>query len=190
MKKLFLVSLLAIAFNVSFGQSLIEISPENAPSIIESMFPDGKYKQFEIITEVPGKSKNEIYLGLKSWYAKTFNNPKEVIQSDVPGEIIQGVGKTIRDSYIYDFEITTMIKDGKYKTSITPRKITSVTGKTQIQFPPLEKCYADWKEKKAGVFSTTGAMSNKVFVMVDLVYGTHKGFVDGINKEVNSYASF
>jgi hypothetical protein len=190
MKNLFLVSLLAVTFNVSFGQSLIEISPENASSIIESMFPDGKYKQFEIITEVPGKTKNEIYLGLKSWYAKTFNNPKEVIQSDIPGEIVQGVGKIISGFYVYDFEMTTVIKDGKYKTSITPRKISMMVGKSLMPYPPLEKCYLDWKEKKAGVFSTTGAMSNKVFVMVDLVYGTHKGFVNGINKEVNSYASF
>lgn len=190
MKKVLFVALLATVSLTSFGQDLIPINPENAPSIIESMFPDGKYKQFEIITEAPGKSKNEIYLGLKSWYAKTFNNPKEVIQSDIAGEIVQGVGKVVSGDYIYDFEITTMIKEGKYKTTINPRKITVVVGKTSMPYPPLEKCYSDWKDNKAGFFSTTGAMSTKVFIMVDLVYGTHKNFVNGIMREVNNYASF
>ncbi len=189
MKKLFMVSLLALVANFSFGQ-LLDVSKENVPAILESMFPDGKYKTFEIVTDAPGKSKNEIYLGIKSWYAKTFNNPKEVIQSDIAGEIVQGVGRTSGGPYLYDFEITTVIKDGKYKTTINPRKITTVAGKTSMPYPPLEKCYSDWKENKAGFFSTTGSMDNKVFVMIDLVYSTHARFVTEIKKEVEAYASF
>ena len=179
--KQFTILLAFIATSLfSFGQ--------DKSVIIEKMFSNGEYVPYESVVEVPGKTKTEIYSAIKMWYGKTFKGAKEVIQSDVPGEVIVGVGNETKEGDTYWFEITTLIKDGKFKTTVNCRKI--VVSQYSILLPPLNVFYSDWKEKKAGFFSKTGAMSNKEFVMVDLVYNTNESIVKGVIKEVQNYNSF
>lgn len=159
---------------------------QDKSATIEKMFTNGTYVPYETVIEVPGKNKTEIYTAIKLWYGKTFNNAKEVIQSDVPGEVIVAVGNSSVAGATYWYEITTLIKDGKFKTTVNCRKILIAN----ILLPSLDTYYSDWKEKKAGFFSRTGAMSNKELIMVDVVYNTNDGLVKGMNKEVQNYNSF
>jgi hypothetical protein len=161
-------------------------SEKSNREIIEGMFENGKYKEFSKVVECPNKSKSEIYTALKLWYGKTFNSAKEVIQSDVPGEIIVGVGNSSVAGSTYWYEITTLIKDGKFKTTIGCRKILV----SNILLPSLETYYLEWKEKKIGFFTKTGSMSNKELIMVDIVHKTNEGIVKGMTNEVESYNSF
>ena len=166
----------------------VSVFAQDKSVIIEKMFSTGVYVPYEAVVEVPGKTKTEIYSAIKMWYGKTFKGAKDVIQSDVAGEGIVGVGNEVKDGDTYWFEITTLIKDGKFKTTVNCRKI--VVSQYNILLPSLDVFYSDWKEKKAGFFSKTGAMSNKEFVMVDLVYNTNESIVKGMSKEVQNYNSF
>ena len=180
MKQLFI-----LAFTLT--TSLISFSQDNSV-IIEKMFNNGQYNPYENIVEVSGKNKNEIYSAIKMWYGKTFKSAKNVIHSEVNGEVIVGVGNVLVEGVTYWFEITTMIKDNKFKTTINCREI--VDSKYGVSMPKLEVFYSDWKDKKTGVFSKTGSMSNKEFVMVDLVYKTNNNIIKEITKEVQNYNSF
>jgi hypothetical protein len=180
MKKFLMVTITLIASVICFSQ-------DNS-SVIEKMFNNGQYTPYENVVEVTGKNKNEIYSAIKMWYGKTFKSAKNVIESDVAGEVIVGVGNETVDGVTYWFEITTMIKDNKFKTIVNHRKI--VDSKYGVEMPPLEVFYSDWKNNKSGFFSKTGSMTNKEFVMVDLVYKTNCNITKGITKEVQNYNSF
>ncbi len=161
---------------------------KSTPEIIESMFENGKYKEFVVVVDCQNKTKTEIYTALKLWYGKTFKAAKEVIQSDVAGEVIVGVGNSVIGGVRYKYEITTLIKDNKFKTSISFRELNNASGAVQY-FPPLEDFYTDWKNKKAGFFCKTGSMEFKESVLVG-IYIENNGIVEGMKKEINNYDSF
>ncbi|WP_165929423.1 DUF4468 domain-containing protein [Flavobacterium rhamnosiphilum] len=81
-----------------------------------------------IITDIPNKTKSEIYQKVINWIKTTYKNPESVIASEIKDEYVKinGVtsglttfsvlGTTFVSENKYTFEIS--VKDGKYKFDV------------------------------------------------------------------------
>lgn len=111
MKKILL--LIVLSSNFIFGQS---------PSKFE-ITDDGMTKF--IVTEVPGKSAEEIYTKTIDWINKTYKNPKEVLKGEVINDYVrfEGIKNELScwlflgSKVCYDdkYSIEVSVKDNKYK---------------------------------------------------------------------------
>lgn len=81
-----------------------------------------------IVTEVPGKTKEDIYTKTLEWVNKTYKNPKEVLKAEILNDYIriEGVtsglscyaplGMPVCNDVKYQIEIS--VKDNKYKFDV------------------------------------------------------------------------
>lgn len=81
-----------------------------------------------VVTEVPGKSKEELYTKVIEWLNKTYKNPKEVLKAEVLNDYIRfegskqslycyaPLGMAVCNTVKYQVEIT--VKDDKYKFDV------------------------------------------------------------------------
>ncbi len=85
---------------------------------------------FTDVSEVPGLKQDEIYSKVKTWISSNFRSSKSVIDLDdkeggkiiIKGNIDVGVVKDVMTSFdggYYNFVMTILMKDGKYKVSAT-----------------------------------------------------------------------
>ena len=81
----------------------------------------------EYVNQAPGKSKDDIYKGIKVWIAQTFNSAKDVIDLDDPasGTIIakgiipypnEGLGHS---GNTLSFVMKVDVKEGRYRTQFS-----------------------------------------------------------------------
>jgi len=110
MRAFFLIPLLIIAFQ-SNGQQKFQV--ENGSIIIED------------IREIPGKSKDQLFEGVKYWFAQRFNNSSEVITAEskdqgyITGNYIQAHKVQNGLNMDLNHRIQVDLKDGKYRVKIS-----------------------------------------------------------------------
>jgi len=112
MTKYFILSLLFVC-TVFFGQNVFTATPTR-------LLPENN------IVEFSGKSSDEIYKALKSWTAKTYNNPDFVLKADVPNEYIRinglwnivSRGPLGRSAFGLTYTLSLDVKDGKLRYNI------------------------------------------------------------------------
>jgi len=116
MKKVFIISILFV-FNS------IQLKAQNWP-----IDPETKQIIFTEVVAVDSVSKDELYLRAKEWFAKTYNDSKEVIQlSDKEAGKIIGKGVYLayyhsiglRNGGLVHYTLTVIAKDGRYKYELT-----------------------------------------------------------------------
>jgi hypothetical protein len=87
----------------------------------------GKITFTEVVT-IDSATKNDLYLRAREWFAKTYNDSKEVIQVDdketgkIIGKAIYRVNVHsfgIHPGGIVNYTILLLVKDGRYKYEIT-----------------------------------------------------------------------
>jgi len=116
MKKFFIIFIL-------FGIITIQLRAQNWP-----IDPVTKRITFTAVVNVDSVSKDELYLRVKEWFAKTYNDSKEVIQMDdkESGKII---GKGSIEVFVHSlglkpygyvkYVITVNVKDSRFKYEIS-----------------------------------------------------------------------
>lgn len=110
-----------------------------------------------VVTEVPGKTKEELYNQTLNWINKTYKNPDKVILGKVENDyiriegysdniyVLNTLGSENRTDSKYQIEIS--FKDGKYKFDVIELKyIASGYGWLDI---PFSNFYKKDGEKKA-----------------------------------------
>lgn len=114
MKKLFTIAIILFA---------LPANAQNWPIDKET----NKIMFTEVVT-VDSATKNELYLRAREWFAKTYNNSKDVIQMDdkEAGKIVgKGAFKVyahnmgLRDYGLVTYTISITAKDGRFKYELT-----------------------------------------------------------------------
>lgn len=92
-----------------------------------------------IVTETPGKTKEDLYAKTLEWINKTYKNPKEVIKAEVMNDYVRFEGLK-QDLYCYapigmavcsnvKYQIEVYVKDGKYKFDVIEMESYSAPSK-------------------------------------------------------------
>ena len=110
-----------------------------------------------VVTEVPGKTKEELYNQTLNWINKTYKNPDKVILGKVENDyiriegysdniyVLNTLGSENRTDSKYQIEIS--FKDGKYKFDVIELKYTA-SGFGWLDIP-FSNFYKKDGEKKA-----------------------------------------
>jgi len=130
MQKILFITALAIvfAFNADAQKKKDPVSPPPAPQL--PMDNTNKIT-YEEVVDVPGKSADEIYKKIMTWYQTYYKNPGEVIrENDSLKKSITGKPRfrisnppdkegTKTDAGLVQYTITVAAKDGRFKYTLT-----------------------------------------------------------------------
>ena len=143
--------------------------------------------KWEKIDSVPGKTKDQIYSDTKMFIATTWKSAQNVIQNDdkdggmilVKGVSIQNQYFIMNDHrYVYDYTVTFLQKDGKYKIVIGD--VTNTDAKCQQYTWPLIQP-VDKVEKRTG-----GMPMDKCNTMMTDLKAELQGIVDSYAKAISA----
>lgn len=168
---LFLIPLLAGA----------QVIPEGTTDIWQVQFPmdsTGNITYREVI-EVKDKSKDELYLSAKEWFAATFKDSKQVLEiDDKEAGVLVGSGWSNIDGQVIDIKLWQTIKietkDGKYRYTVTDFKLQSYPTIYNADPPTMD--LEDSLFAKPDIKKAARKPKESILIQINgLVYGLKKG---------------
>jgi len=109
-----------------------------------------------VVTEVEGKTQQELYKKVIDWVSVTYKNPKEVIKAQIENDYVRIEGSSYglvtfnimgKKPYESKYQIEISLKDGKYKFDVievqffTPSSQYGVGGWGYISLNPVDYMY-------------------------------------------------
>ena len=137
-----------------------------------------------VVTEVPGKSKEELYTKVIEWLNKTYKNPKEVIKAQIENDYIriEGIKSNMLcvisgASSCFDvrYQIEISFKDGRYKFDVTKIEQYAPPSRVWLDIP----INGDFK----GYFKESGEIKPMFKLLPDAFQSTF----NGLNKDLESF---
>jgi len=166
--------LLIFVFSISRGQNKIELNKEGV---------------IPIVTEVEGKSAEDLYLKTKEWIQLNYKSPSEVLKADIKNDMIRinGFSKgfftskyVITNYFDVDYNIEFLFKDGKYKYIFTINDVTTQGKKIFYTVP------SEFFKKDGTVRSTYSDAYATLLSSINDLYISHYNYISGKTQTVKN----